>query len=271
MSYLDMTEFSEERVRTTLADLPLGGLHFYPKIGSTNDQALSWTDEVASDMSVFVTEEQTSGRGRDGRKWFSQPGSSLTFSVILNPLKTEAERIGLFSGLGALAVSHAIDPLLRSGSFSQIKWPNDVVIDRKKICGILVENHWIGDQFEKLVIGIGVNVTPQSIPRDKDLLIPATCLESYSIRKIDRCELLHSILKEMISWRKRIGRSDFIQAWESRLAFRNELVQVWRDPQPPIQGIIQGLDPSGGLILKRTDGQMITLHNGEVHLRPSQA
>jgi BirA family biotin operon repressor/biotin-[acetyl-CoA-carboxylase] ligase len=262
-------ELSLNTIHAALGDLPLGGIRYYPKVGSTNDLAIAWVGQDAPDMSLVITDEQTSGRGRNGRKWYSPAGVSLAFSLILRPGKGETRSIGLFSTLGALAVVQAIKKF-DGGLKPEIKWPNDVLVNTRKVCGILTEAAWVGVQIESLVIGIGVNVSPGSVPPVEDLNFPATSLEEVAQSKINRLDFLHAILKAVPGWRMRMDTLSFINAWEEHLAFRGKLVNIWSENSQPRVGIITGLDPDGGLCLKDPDGLNFTVHFGEVHLKPAR-
>jgi len=250
-----------------LKDLQLGGIRYYPTIGSTNDLAINWAGDNAPDMSLVIADEQSSGRGRNGRKWYSPAGESLAFSLILRLENNETRSIGLFSALGALAVVQAIFEI-DAGLDPKIKWPNDILINNKKVCGILTEAAWSGDRIESLVIGIGVNVFQGSIPSVDTLNYPATCLEDLTSSKINRLDLLHKILITITEWRKRIDTSSFIDAWLERLAFRGEKVSIWSENSQSKDGIILGLASDGSLCLQDSNGQNFTCYFGEVHFKP---
>ncbi len=260
-------ELNLSPLNAALKDFPLGGIRYYQTIGSTNDQAITWAVENAPDMSLVIADEQSSGRGRNGRKWYSPAGEALAFSLILRLEKTETRSIGLFSALGALAVVQALNEI-DADLDPKIKWPNDILINDQKVCGILIEAAWSGDRIESLVIGIGVNVSRGSVPPLDTLNFPATCLEDLSDRKIDKLDLLLKILKAIGDWRKLIDTSLFIDAWQEKLAFQGEMVNIWSENSEPRTGIIIGLESDGGLILKDANGQIFTCHFGEIHLKP---
>ena len=108
----------EATLRKALADLPLGGVRFFDQSGSTNDVALAWAATDAPDSVLVYAEEQTAGRGRGSRKWFTPPGAALAFSLVFRPLPGEQQAIQLFSALGALAVSEVLE---RQGLHPEIK------------------------------------------------------------------------------------------------------------------------------------------------------
>jgi BirA family transcriptional regulator, biotin operon repressor / biotin---[acetyl-CoA-carboxylase] ligase len=253
-------------LQETLSSLPLGAIRFFDSIGSTNDEALKWASQDALDLSLVVSNEQTAGRGRSGRKWFTPGGSALAFSLILRPTDAELEHPTRITGLGALAVTDSLRFLSR---LPQIKWPNDILIDGKKVAGILVESNWLGNKLDGYVLGIGVNVLKASVPPHENIAFPATSIEDNVDRgSIDRAELLKGILSELVDWRTKLGDDEFLQAWENSLAFRGQRIIITRDGQSPITGELIGLERSGNLRILTPQGEMQEIHFGEIHLRP---
>jgi BirA family biotin operon repressor/biotin-[acetyl-CoA-carboxylase] ligase len=255
----------ETTLKTALHDVALSGLHFFPSIGSTNDDALAWATEGAKDMSLVVADEQTAGRGRMGRRWLTPSGSALAFSLILRPQGREQELIGRFSGLGALAL---VGALKKHGVAAQIKWPNDVLINEKKTAGILVEAVWMGAEVESVVLGMGVNVASESVPPPSGLNFPATCVQAEGPRELSRYDLLKDILMELISLRATLASGEFHLAWEGALAFRDRIVRIWLGETEQVDGQILGLEMDGSLRVKTTEGEIRAIQFGEVHLRP---
>ena len=150
----------EKLLRMSLRDLPLGGLRFFEEISSTNDVALEWASQGAPDLALVVAEGQTSGRGRAGRAWVTRPGTALAFSLVLQLSSGEEQNLPRFSGLGALAVASALQ---KWGLTAAVKWPNDILLEGRKVCGILVEAVWVGEKVERMILGIGINVTTEAV------------------------------------------------------------------------------------------------------------
>jgi BirA family biotin operon repressor/biotin-[acetyl-CoA-carboxylase] ligase len=255
----------EDTFRRLLSNLPLGGIRYFDQIGSTNDEALAWVDEGAADLSLVLANEQTSGRGRLERSWFTPRDSALAFSLILRPTEAERAHPALLTGLLALSLVSCLHPL---GLSAAIKWPNDVLVNGKKLAGILVESSWSGQRLDAFVLGMGVNVTPASIPPTHQLLFPATSIESELGRQISREELLRDILLVALAWRQKLGTKEIIQAWEEHLAYRGQHVRVETGKHDAVLGIPLGLDAEGRLRLKSENGETVTIHFGDVHLRP---
>ncbi len=254
----------EKTFRKTLSDLPLGGVRYFAQTGSSNDAALAWASEGALDLSLIYADEQTMGRGRMGRRWFTPSGSALAFSLILRPDGRERENIGLFSGLGALAL---IAVLKKRAVTAQIKWPNDVLIKGRKIAGILVETVWMGAEADSVVLGMGINVQPESVPPPEELNFPATCIQSEAPAPVERFDLLHDLLAELIAWRPKLSSEVFLRAWEESLAFLGENVRVTMGAEE-ITGRVVGLEADGRLRLDLGRGEIRGVGFGEVHLRP---
>lgn len=252
-------------LETALREFALGGLRFFPSLGSSNDEALAWAASGACDFSLVVADEQTSGRGRAGRRWFTPPESALAFSLVLHPSVPEQAFFGRFAGLGALALLGA---LRRRGVEAQIKWPNDVLIGRKKVAGILVEAVWSGAELDSLVLGMGVNVSSQALPPAELLNFPGTCVETEAGRPVERLDLLRDILSELCRLRPELASDGFLAAWQQALAFRGEKVHVWQTSPLPALVELLGLEPDGSLRVLTSTGQVQAIHFGEVHLRP---
>jgi BirA family biotin operon repressor/biotin-[acetyl-CoA-carboxylase] ligase len=256
----------EKTFRKALEGLPLGELRYFASTGSSNDLALAWATEGAPDLSVIFADEQTTGRGRKGRKWHTPAGSALAVSIILRPEADEDTPISLFSGLGALALCDALE---KAGLKVKIKWPNDVLVNRRKVAGILAEAVWTGQAVDSIIIGIGVNVLQTSVPPTDDNLFPATSVEAEG-GTTDRPQLMHDLLAALVSLRPKVGTPEFIAAWNAALAFHGETVRVWRDEGNSRIGMVAGLETDGSLTLTRPDGSSESINFGEVHLRPEE-
>lgn len=252
-----------------LSDLPLGGVRYFSQVGSTNDLAARWAEAGAADLSLVAADEQTAGRGRGDRRWFTPPGSALAFSLVLKPGKeTLVSTVVQYTALGAVAVCEALNKDFSPLSPLQIKWPNDVVAASRKLAGVLAEMHWQEEQPHVAVLGIGINVASESVPPDEALSFPATCVEAVSGTKVDRWELLHAVLRMLLDTRQRLGSPEFVQDWEMLLAFRDEWVQLLMPGQPLVEGQVLGLFPDGSLKLRLRTGEVGAYQIGEVRLRP---
>jgi len=250
--------------------MPLGGLRYYPRTGSTNDEAARWVEAGAPDLALVVADEQTGGRGRARRKWFTPPGAALAFSLVLKELPSTlaTDTPAAFNRLTALGTLGVAETLQQDyGLPAQIKWPNDVLLERRKVAGVLVEAHWQGDRPLAVILGVGLNVSPLSVPAEAEALFPAACLETYLAIPPSRPELLNRILAHLLAWRPRLADKAFLQAWDSSLAFRNEWVTI-SDGTEARLGYVLGLEPDGRLRLQDRGGKYFAINAGEIHLRP---
>jgi BirA family biotin operon repressor/biotin-[acetyl-CoA-carboxylase] ligase len=201
------------------------------------------------------------------RKWFTPKGTALAFSLILRPTPAEKPYLTRMVGLAALAIA---DSLRTRGLAAQIKWPNDVLLNGRKLAGILVESVWSGEEVDCLVIGIGINVLHGAVPSEEVLLFPATSLEDSLGPDIRREIVLQDILAGIIALRPHLGSDSFIGSWEKALAFRGEQVQVEQGDGLPIKGKLLGLESDGSLRLSGETGKSIPVRFGDVHLRPGE-
>ena len=234
-------------------------------VTSTNDLAREYAERGEEEGLVIWAEEQTAGRGRLDRKWFTPKGTALAFSLILRPTVEEKQYLTRIVGLAALAIA---DALRTRGLATQIKWPNDVLLNNGKVAGILVESVWSGEEVDCLVIGIGVNVLKGAVPSANLVQFPATCLEASLGPEVEREKVLRDILAGIIALRPHIGSDSFIVSWENALAFRGEQVQVEEGSGSSLTGKLIGLEPDGSLRLSRENGESITVRFGDVRLRP---
>ena len=259
----------ETRLKQTLISAGIPAYRYHAVIGSTNDEALAWCDQDAVDYSLVIADEQTKGKGRFNRRWVTKPGSALAFSLILKPTQDEIERLPLFAPLCGLAVHDALK--LELGIDPQIKWPNDVLLERKKCCGILVEAAWTGDRLSGVVLGIGINISSGSVPTATDQLFSATCLEEIAHRTVDRLLVLQSVLTQIKQWRPLLGSESFFSHWQEHLAFRGEQVMIVQNEKPSIIGIEKGINLDGSLVLILENNTEAAFEVGDVHLRPCAA
>jgi BirA family transcriptional regulator, biotin operon repressor / biotin---[acetyl-CoA-carboxylase] ligase len=274
----------QHSLESALADLHLPAIHFFPTIGSTNDQAWRWVDSGAPHCALVIADEQTAGRGRLQRRWVTVAGSGLAFTLILKSPPLEAQLVQRLTGLAALTLCNVLRT--KYGLSAQIKWPNDILLNQRKLAGVLVEARWEGDILKAAVIGIGINIAPESVnPKTlpaKRLNFPATCVEDGLGYPVDRLELLRLSLLELLDWLPRLSSQDFINRWEASLAYHDQWVELLVDPTtpsashevvtPPIQlGKVIGLTPEGSLKLMTTSGKLVIVQMGEIYLRPAHA
>jgi BirA family transcriptional regulator, biotin operon repressor / biotin---[acetyl-CoA-carboxylase] ligase len=259
-----MSDLSLAILQQRLAGLPVGEIRFYEQTGSTNDDALAWISAGAPDGSLVAADEQTAGRGRMDRKWVTRRGTSLAFSVIFKP--EASERIPFYAPLGALGVAMALETLA-PGSNPLIKWPNDVLIGGKKVCGILAEAAWEGNRLAGVVLGIGINIATSAVRREDEFLFPASSLQYSLGKEIDRSCLLAEVLKLVFAWQNRLGSAEFISEWNNRLAFKGEQVHINRPGMDGITGEVMRIGQDGLIWIRQDNGTETPVSAGDVSLR----
>jgi BirA family transcriptional regulator, biotin operon repressor / biotin---[acetyl-CoA-carboxylase] ligase len=239
-------------------------LLYLSEVDSTNRLLRGMAAQGASEGTLVMADYQHTGRGRRGRGWAAPPGSSLMLSVLLRPREINPQRAALLPVVLAVAVAEAIERCLALRP--AIKWPNDILVDGKKVCGILVESEITGAGEMMVVAGIGLNVN-QAIEHFSDLPT-ATSLRLACGQVVDRGSLLGVILQE-------IERAyyDFLEgwqphdAWRRRAAMLGEAITVHPSDGPAWQGFAQDLAPDGSLVVLTPDGRHQNLHAADITIR----
>ncbi len=240
-------------------------LHYFESIGSTNQHAIELARAGSPEGALVVANEQTHGRGREGRRWHTPRGRSLALSLVLRPSPEMAVSPGGLGLVGAMAVVEALQALSIE---PRIKWPNDVLIEGKKIAGVLAEASWSGATLEYVVLGIGINVRKGSIPPGSEPAFPASWIESFCGTAVDRVALLGGVVEGVDRWYPRLGEADLLAAWEVNLAFRGQQVAVLSRGEW-VHGLLLGLTQDGWLRLATPEGEILELEPGDHTLRPA--
>ena len=235
-------------------------IRYYQATGSTMDDVGQLARNGADAGLVVVAETQSASRGRLGRRWVSQAGN-LYFSVLLYP---DTNALPLLNPLAGIAVARAIRQVI--GIAPAIKWPNDIMIEGRKVAGILAETAVAGSQIQHAIIGIGINVT-MDVSEDAEIAETAGSLNQYADGEIDRPELLRRILQHMDALYLDIlrGRSP-IPEWRRWLDTLGQRVVVSHGNSSDY-GVAQDIDESGNLLLRTDDGGLLTLTAGDITLR----
>jgi len=237
-------------------------LHVFASVGSTNDVCRKLAAAGAPHGTLVLADEQRQGRGRAGRRWFTPPGSALALSLLLRPAGTGREELAALNMLGALGVALALEGY---GLTPAIKWPNDVLLGGRKVAGVLAETAWRGEEIEHVVLGIGVNVAPASVP-GQELEFPATCVEAELGKALSREALLLAIIDGLAEGLDRLSGGTLLQQVEARLAFLGAPVQVeTADGSYPAMPV--GLATAGRLRLRLPSGEEQVI-GVEARLRP---
>jgi len=236
---------------------------FHAELGSTNTRAMELAEAGAPDGTLVLAERQTAGRGRLGRRWHAPAGSSLLMSLVLRPALAprQAQRMTMVCSLAAV---EAIERL--TGLRAAIKWPNDVYIGERKVGGVLTELGLQGEALRYVVVGMGLNVNfdPDQL---QNVMAPATSLSAEVGRLVPRLPLLAAILEgvERRYERMRAGWSPHVE-WETHLLTRGRRVSVGTE-EGTFDGLAEGVDEDGALIVRRDDGALVRVLAGDVTLR----
>lgn len=234
-------------------------IQYYPRLDSTNTKAWELISKNTPNGTVVITDNQLKGRGRQSNKWNSIPGKSLTFSIIIYPNALPGQ-INLYSLIAGLAIS---DCLIEYDIQAQLKWPNDILINGKKVGGILCESKISGGVIKSLVIGIGLNVNENITELPETLRGNATSLMIESGKQFQLEILLANILNHL---EHRILTKDETHSqlidWEKRCAHLNQKV-TFRSGNEIVNGVFKGLTKIGQAIISK-DGKEINFNSGEI-------
>ena len=250
-------------LRAELGDHPIGrNIAHYFRTDSTNAVALQLAAEGAEHGTVVVAEEQTGGRGRLGRTWYSEKSSGIYTSIILRPplAPVAAPVLTLMAGLAAQKATSSV-----SGLAVDIRWPNDLMVNGKKVCGILTEMSAELDRLHAVVLGIGINVNHSVMPAE--LINIATSLRIEAHRGISRVQVLVALLRELERHYQLLlanGNRAITERWEAASSFAHGKRVRVVTPAGEALGTTRGIDVSGALKVEYDDGRQESLIAGEV-------
>ena len=258
-----LPEMVEPLVRGTIFG---GQIHHYYRAGSTNTLALEAAANGAPEGAVFLAEQQTAGRGRGDNQWHSAESTGIYCSVTLRPALPPSEVLTLSLAAG-LAVQAAIEEV-DSRVIPDLKWPNDVLIQGKKFCGILTEMSSEATRVRHIVVGIGLNVNQANFPGD--LEHTATSLRQATGTEWSRVELCAALLKSLDREYKALlanaeGREEILRRFEEHSSSARGR-QVHIEENGGFEGVTEGLDPRGFLRVRTREGVRI-IYSGTVKLK----
>ena len=232
-------------------------LYYYHRLATTMETAKELVKKGADEGAVVIAGTQTAGRGRIGRTWLS-PEGSLAMSVILKP---SLDKLPQLIMIASLAVVRAIKNV--AGIETQIKWPNDVLIKGKKVCGILIENEVKGGKVNFAIIGIGININfePLAFPEIAEI---ATSLSHELGTELSKIELTSALLSELeqLYLETQTGVPIY-REWQKNMETLGRWIQV-DTGKTMEQGTAETVTESGNLILRRTDGSVVEISAGDV-------
>ena len=238
-------------------------VHFARETDSTNLWIKRLAKEGASEGTLALAEFQSAGRGRLGRSWEVPEGTSVMMSILLRP-KFEPQYAPTLTLVMGMAVAKAVKSL---GFDVSIKWPNDVVVSHKKICGILTEMGVRDGKIDYAVIGVGINVNIREFP--DEMADKATSLYLESGREFDRSQIPGLVMEVFEEYYEKFAAtcdlSGLKEEYESILANYNQPVRVLA--KEPYEGVARGITDGGELLVEKTDGTIVAVSAGEVSVR----
>ncbi len=235
----------------------------YSRLGSTNDEAKRLAEAGEPEGTLVIADEQTAGRGRLQRTWWAPPGTALLISLIFRPQLAphQAQRLTM---LCSLAICEAI--VKTTGLAPAVKWPNDVLLRGRKVCGILTELGLEGQRLAYAVVGMGINVNVD-FSGVGELARTATSLAQELGREVSRLELLRAILVGIEERYARLCAGESPHAeWAARLATLGQQVVV-TTPNERMSGVAEGVDADGALLLRDDNGVLRRILAGDVTLQ----
>ena len=238
-------------------------VHFARETDSTNLWIKRLAKEGASEGTLALAEFQSAGRGRLGRSWEVPEGTSVMMSILLRP-KFEPQYAPTLTLVMGMAVAKAVKTL---GFDVSIKWPNDVVVSHKKICGILTEMGVRDGKIDYAVIGVGINVNIKEFP--EEMADKATSLYLESGKEFDRSQIPGLVMEAFEKYYEKFAAtcdlSGLKEEYESILANYNQPVRVLA--KEPYEGVARGITDGGELLVEKTDGTIVAVSAGEVSVR----
>lgn len=240
-------------------------IRYFQQVESTNETAKAMADKGNAHGTVVVSERQTRGKGRMARQWYAEPNAGIYCSILLRPhmKPQDASKLSLIAGL---AVQRTLQAYIQQPV--QLKWPNDVVCEGKKLCGILCEMDAEPDAVRYVIVGIGINVNVPEFPQE--LHDTATSLQLLNGKSTMRAPIFVSLLNHFFAlydtYQKTGNFHEVMYAYSqaSALLGKEIMVTAWDETQT---GVCLGFDKDGALVLERENGTRVRVLSGDVSIR----
>ncbi len=242
-------------------------IYSFEDVGSTNEVAHELAINGAPEGTVVISDSQTRGKGRLERKWISPSGKNIYISTIFRP-KIEARDAPFLTLVSSIALAETIR---NEGTDAFIKWPNDVLIDDRKVAGVLTEMTARGGRVDFIIVGIGVNINMTDQDMDEEMgkvAEIATSLRIVTGREIDRVNMIVNLIEEIEHWYNRYlenGKPPIVKEWMERWGAINRRVLVKFNGKE-IVGVAIGIEENGYLMIKKDDGNVERILTGDVIL-----
>lgn len=250
-----------EAIATDLGTRRVGRcVYLFPTLSSTMDAAHRLAQVGVAEGAVVLAEEQMAGRGRFQRQWLSPPGVNLYLSIVLRPPAEAVRRVNMACSMAVVDTLHKVEGLTPT-----IKWPNDVRVRGKKVCGILIEGRWEGAGAGWMVVGIGLNVNAHFEGTPVEGI--ATSLAHEVGYPLDRVAVLRRLLQALDArYEQALAGVPLWKEWRLYLEGMGQPVAV-RWGQQVVEGVAQGVTSEGDLMVRQSDGTLAILPAGEVTTR----
>ena len=256
--------FSYTTISKSLATTKFGHpLYYCNTTSSTNNDAKTHALNGDPEGTLIVANEQTAGRGRFDRRWFTPKGSGLAVSFILRS-KLSNHQISQIPMLGGLATAYAIEQLCNISP--KLKWPNDIWIEQKKIAGILVETSYTENLPEWQILGVGINVNSRPL-KVTNPSYDVSCLADIIGHKVDRVNLLQQLVHNVGLLYSQLDQNSIREEWQNRMLWKNQYIEVIDSGHNPIEGIALGIESNGALIIQLSNGDQLKIYSGEIRLK----
>ena len=238
---------------------------YFDTIDSTNTKAQELAEKGYPSGTLVVADKQESGKGRRGRSWVSPSGTGIFMTLMIKP-DINPNNASMLTLVAALAVAKAITSV--TGEKALIKWPNDIVINGKKVCGILTEMNAQFDYINHIVVGIGINVHNESFPEEISQMASSLMIEAGG-KRFHRAQIIAETMSYFEQYYdtflKTQDLSALVREYDERLVNRNKSVRVL-DPKEPFDGKAMGITPKGELIVDTWESRKL-VSSGEVSVR----
>ena len=238
---------------------------YFDTIDSTNIKAQELAEKVYPSGTLVVADKQESGKGRRGRSWVSPSGTGIFMTLMIKP-DINPNNASMLTLVAALAVAKAITSV--TGEKAMIKWPNDIVVNGKKVCGILTEMNAQFDYINHIVVGIGINVHNESFPEEISQMASSLMIEAGG-KRFHRAQIIAETMSYFEQYYdtflKTQDLSALVREYDELLVNRNKSVRVL-DPKEPFDGKAMGITPKGELIVDTWESRKL-VSSGEVSVR----
>jgi BirA family transcriptional regulator, biotin operon repressor / biotin---[acetyl-CoA-carboxylase] ligase len=255
---------SENKIKSAIKTNLFGNkIYAFWSVSSTNDFAYRLAMQGEDEGALVIAEQQKRGRGRQARVWDSQFGKGLWFSIIMRP-DLPSSKSGLIPFLAGLSVLIAVQNI--TGLHLDLKWPNDIIINKKKCCGILSEVNFNNSKIDFIILGIGINVNHNHGDWHEQVNKVATSLRIEKKERINRSELLNEVLCQLELHYEDVKKNGFdgiLDQWKKNCSnFKKTITVVQEDTE--ISGTFFDLDEKGCLLMEVKDGKTIKIVAGDV-------